>query len=66
MTTVHHLESDRTWEYTLSPDQAVIAAYEQMVNRNFTTWSYREPNKYAGYIRTVNGHYCNGYWANDP
>jgi hypothetical protein len=65
MTTVYHVDSDRTLEYTLSPDQAVIAAYEQNVNRNFNTWQYREPGKYTGYIRTQYGHYCNGYWAKE-
>jgi hypothetical protein len=63
MTTVYEVNSERTWEYTLSPDQAVIAAYEQMVNRNFNTWTYREPSGYAGYTRTKLGHYCNGFWA---
>ena len=66
MTTVYHVDSDLKLEYTLSPDQAVVAAYEQMVNRNFNTWNYRKPSEYDGYIRTAHGHYCNGYWAKQP
>jgi len=66
MTTVYQVGCDRKLEYTLSPAQAVIAAFEQMVNRNFNTWTYRDPSKYAGYVRTVHGHYCNGYWAKEP
>lgn len=65
MTTVFHVDSGDTFLYTLSPDQAVIAAYEQQVNRNFNTWTYRNPRNYAGYRRTLNGHYCNGYWAKE-
>ena len=49
--------------YSLSPDQAVIAAYEQFVNGNQNTWTYRNPDHYTGYKRTVHGHYCNGFWA---
>jgi hypothetical protein len=66
VTTVYHVDSQSTLEYTLDPAQAVIAAYEQMVNRNFNTWTYRNPAGYAGYIRTAKGHYCNGYWAKEP
>jgi hypothetical protein len=49
--------------YSLSPDQAVIAAYEQFVNGNQNTWTYRNPDHYTGYKRTAHGHYCNGFWA---
>lgn len=63
MTTVYHVDSDTTFEYTLRPDQAVIAAYEQRTCNNWNTWRYRDPSQYTGYRRTKHGHECNGYWA---
>lgn len=63
MTTVHHVDTGVTYEYTLEPDQAVIAAYEQYTRRNRNTWTYRDPSQYSGYRRTKYGHECNGYWA---
>ena len=53
--------------YSLSPDQAVIAAYEQFGKwprpGNKNTWAYRSPEQHPGYKRTAHGHYCNGFWA---
>jgi hypothetical protein len=63
MTTVYHVDTGVTYEYTLRPDQAVIAAYEQHTCRNWNTWRYRDPSQYNGYRRTKYGHECNGYWA---
>ena len=63
MTTVYHIETERTWCYTISPAQAVICAYEQQVNGNWNTWTYHKPETYTGYQRTKNGHLCNGFWA---
>jgi hypothetical protein len=63
MTTVHRIDTGDTYTYTLPPDQAVIAAYEQHTCRNYNTWSYRDPSHYNGYRRTKHGHECWGYWA---
>jgi hypothetical protein len=63
MTTVYHVNSGKEYYYTLSPDQAVIAAYEQFTCGNMNTWRYRNPASYSGYRRTKYGHECNGYWA---
>ncbi len=63
MTTVHRIATGETYEYTLSPEQAVIAAYEQFTCGNWRTWSYVDPTQHLGYKRTANGHSCNGYWA---
>lgn len=63
LTTVYQVDTEKEFVYTLSPDQAVIAAYEQQINRNFNTWQYRDPSGYKGYKRTQYGHYCNGFWA---
>ena len=49
--------------YSLSPDQAVIAAYEQFENGNQNSLTYRNPDDYTGYKRTAHGHCCGGYWA---
>lgn len=62
-TTVYHPDTDQEFVYTLSPDQAVIAAYEQHTCHNYNTWRYRDPAGYNGYRRTRYGHECNGYWA---
>lgn len=63
MTTVYYLDTETSYEYTLSPDQAVIAAYEQFTRNNWRTWRYIDPSQHPGYKRTAHGHYCNGYWA---
>ena len=63
LTTVHHIDTGESFSYTLSPDQAVIAAYEQRTCGNWNTWLYLNPNEYKGYRRTKFGHVCNGYWA---
>jgi len=63
MTTVYFVDSEASYEYTLSPDQAVIAAYEQFTCNNWYTWRYVDPTQHSGYKRTAFGHYCNGYWA---
>lgn len=34
------------WTYTLPPDAALVAAHEQVVHKNFSTWSYRQPKDY--------------------
>ena len=63
MTNVYHVDTETAYAYTLSPDQAVIAAYEQQACGNWNTWTYRNPDQYTGYKRTAHGHCCNGYWA---
>ena len=49
--------------YSLSPDQAVIAAYEQFLNGNQNTWNYLDPAEHPHYQRTKHGHQCGMYWA---
>jgi hypothetical protein len=63
MTTVHRIDTGEAYEYTLNPEQAVIAAYEQHTCRIWRTWRYVDPAQHSGYKRTANGHSCNGYWA---
>lgn len=62
VTTVYHVATETEYVYTLSPDQAVIKAYEQNVNKNYNI-GYINPKTYTGYRRTKYGHECNGFWA---
>ncbi len=65
-TTVYRLNNDGSHDefiYTLSPEQAVICAYEQITCNNYYTWRYVDPAQHLGYKRTEHGHYCNGFWA---
>lgn len=64
MTTVYQLGSDNQFCYSLPPDQAVVAAFEQYHNYNFNTWSYLPPEQHPQYRRTALGnHSCGDYTA---
>jgi hypothetical protein len=63
LTTVYRVDTEETYSYTLSPDQAVICAFEQIACNNYYTWRYVDPKQHKGYRRTKHGHYCNGFWA---
>ncbi len=34
------------WTYTLPPEAALVAVHEQVVRKNFSTWSYKQPKHY--------------------
>lgn len=60
---VEDLSQDR-W-YTLAPREAVIAAYAQMMRRDWNTWDYEA--KYGGMVRqTRHGWVCGSFWCLDP
>jgi hypothetical protein len=63
MTNVYQHGTDNIISYFLSPDQAVIAAYEQFVCKNWNTWSYPKPTEHNGYSKLQHGHECNGFFA---
>lgn len=49
--------------YSLPPDKAVVAAYEQEVKHNFQTWDYSEPDKHPLFKRQGEWVTCGGFWA---
>jgi len=51
MTEVLNLETGNTYTYLLSPEEALVAAFEQFERGNFNTWDYRSLDDYAGVSR---------------
>ena len=64
VTTVYNLDTEEETVFTLPPDQAVVAAFEQRrLRRNFETWDYPSPSDHSDYKRTKHGHVCGNFWA---
>ena len=45
-TVVRDLNNMDEYIYTLRPEQAVVACYEQQVKHNYNTWDYLHPLKH--------------------
>ena len=60
--TVRHIGSDMTFDYVgLTPERALVAAYEQATNSNWSTWTYKAPSEYP--IELGRYHYFLGDFA---
>lgn len=44
--TVHNLATAETLSYALPPDQAIVAAYAQVIRGDYNTWDYAR--RYGG------------------
>ncbi len=60
-TIVINLFDDRTRLYNMSPDKAVVAAYEQFERNNFAVASYPEPKDHPDFSEHRRGYAC-GDW----
>lgn len=66
MTKVYNLENpDLVWIYSLPPDEAVIAAYEQQTKKNYNTYNYKKPNNHEQYLKTKYGHVCGDFYSKE-
>lgn len=64
-TIVYHLGTDEEVLFSLSPADAVVAAFE--LNRgNANTWTWAKPADHPHYFRGVSGgHHCGDFSAPD-
>lgn len=60
-TVVMNLLDDRTRQYDMAPDKAVIAAYEQFERNNFAVASYPDPQNHPEFSEHRRGYAC-GDW----
>lgn len=67
-TTVVNLMDDRAKAYALSPDEAVIAAYEQFENGNYNFSSYLPPGSHPRFKEYRKGYACGDWiaWKKSP
>lgn len=49
--------------YSIPPERAVVAAYEQFARKNWNTWGYPEPGDHPQYVRTPKCHTCGDFTA---
>jgi len=60
-TRVVNLLDDRTGDYDLPPDKAVVAAYEQSKKANYDLHTYPEPESHPHFREYSKGYSC-GDW----
>jgi hypothetical protein len=69
LTKVVHLGTDAEYWYSLPPDEAVVAAYEQHDPRNlrrtdrFSWWKYPKPEDHPAYRLNKRTHSCGDFTA---
>lgn len=64
MTTVYNVSTEQTLDYTLSPREAVMAAFAQETRKDFNTWDYEK--RYGNLVRkSPHGWVCGDFWAKE-
>jgi hypothetical protein len=63
LTKVIRLGTDEEYWYSLPPDRAVVAAYEQYDRRNFEWWKYPKPEDHPAYRLNKRTHSCGDFTA---